>query len=119
MSKPAKPRAPERGFERFGPAPRVAAGTVVSCGNRVTHRKAEEMARKNVTVQLDEDVIARAQRSARNRGTSLSGLVAHQLREVAERDARYEDAKLVALEALRNASRRGGRRWTRDELYER
>lgn len=77
------------------------------------------MARRNLTLQLDEDVIKRAKVSAAIRGMSVSGLVAQQIHELAERDSRYEDAKRRALELLRGSSRRGGRRWGRDGLHER
>ncbi len=49
----------------------------------------------------------------------MSGLVARQLRELVEEDERYEEGRRVALEALSGVSRRGGRRWRREDLYER
>jgi hypothetical protein len=48
------------------------------------------MARRNLTLQLDEAVIRKARVLAARRGTSISGLVA-----------------------------RGGRTWRRDELHDR
>lgn len=77
------------------------------------------MSRRNLTVQVEEDVIKRARVSAARRGTSISGLVAQQLEELVEQDARYEEAKRRALDLLRSSTRRGGRRWTREELHER
>jgi uncharacterized protein DUF6364 len=77
------------------------------------------MARRNLTLQLDEDVIRRAKIAAAKRGTSVSGLVARQLQDIAEHDARYDEAMRRALNALNQAAPRGGRRWTREELHER
>lgn len=77
------------------------------------------MARRNLTLQLDEGVIRRARVAAARRGTSISGLVASHLEDLVEQDARYEDAMRLALDALRAPVRRGGRRWRREELYER
>lgn len=77
------------------------------------------MARRNLTLQLDEDVIQRAKVVAAKRGTSVSGLVARQLEEIVERDARYEEARQHALHALASVTNRGGRRWSREELHER
>lgn len=77
------------------------------------------VSRRNLTLQLDEDVIRRARVAAAKRGTSVSGLVAHQLEDLVEHDRRYEEAMRRALDALRTAARRGGRRWRRSDLYER
>lgn len=77
------------------------------------------MARRNLTIQLEEEIVDRARVLAARRGTSLSGLVAHQLREIVERDERYESAMRRAQREISTATERGGRRWTREELYER
>ena len=77
------------------------------------------MARRNLTVQLDERVIRKVKVAAARRGTSISGLIAHELESIAECDERYEDARARVLEALQAARPRGGRRWTREELHDR
>ena len=77
------------------------------------------MARRNLTLQLDEDVIRRAKVVAARRGTSVSGLVARQLEEIVERDARYDEARRKALDVLANVSERGGRNWRREALHQR
>jgi hypothetical protein len=77
------------------------------------------MAKRNLTVQLDDDVIARAKIVAAKRGMSVSGLVAQQLEELAANDERYDDAMRLAVGAMRAAEPRSGRRWARDELYDR
>ena len=77
------------------------------------------MARRNLTLQLDEDVIWRAKVLAAKRGTSVSGLVARELEELVAQDARYEEAWRRASEIMARSMPRGGRMWQRDELHER
>lgn len=77
------------------------------------------MGRRNLTLQLDEDVIRRAKVVAARRGTSVSGLVARHLEEIVERDARYDEAKRRALDILATVAERGGRGWRREELHQR
>jgi hypothetical protein len=77
------------------------------------------MTKRNLTVQLDDDVIHRAKVAAARRGTSVSGLVTQQLEQLADADERYDDAQRRAERALGHTHARGGRRWTRDELHER
>src|SRR6266536_2562709 len=50
------------------------------------------MAKRNLTLQLDEDVIRRAKVLAAKRGTSVSGLVARELEHLVAQDARYVEA---------------------------
>lgn len=76
------------------------------------------MAKRNLTVQLDEATIRHAKIVAAHRGMSLSGLVAQQLAELAEDDERYERARAVALEALSGATGGGAPSWHREELYD-
>jgi len=75
------------------------------------------MAKTNLTLQLDEDVVRRARVVAAKRGTSVSALVARELAELAARDERYEAAQRRAAELMARAARRGGRAWTRDDIY--
>ena len=77
------------------------------------------MAKANLTLQLDEDVIRRARVVAAKRGTSVSALVAHELDGLVEQDARYEEAQRRAEALLADAVARGGRSWRRDELHDR
>lgn len=83
------------------------------------------MTKRNLTVQLDEDVIQQAKVLAARRGTSVSTLVASELQRLAADDDRYEDAYRRAQRALAGAAPRGGapprvaRRWSRDDLYDR
>jgi hypothetical protein len=77
------------------------------------------MGKRNLTLQLDEDVIRRAKVVAAKRGTSVSGLVARELEELVARDARYEEASRRAGEIMAGAQPHGGRTWRRDELHDR
>lgn len=75
--------------------------------------------KRNLTIQLDDEVIRRAKVLAAKRGTSVSGLVAHELDRLVAEDERYEAAWRRARKAMGDASPRGGRSWVRDDLYER
>ena len=75
------------------------------------------MAKTNLTLQLDSDVIRRARVVAAKRGTSVSALVALELDALVTREERYEDAQRRALGLMASANPRGGRTWTRDDLY--
>ena len=76
------------------------------------------MTRRNLTLQLDEAVIRDAKVLAARRGTSVSGLVAHEIRDLVARETRYEEARRRAEEIMSRPARRGGRDWRRDELHD-
>jgi hypothetical protein len=76
------------------------------------------MARRNLTLQLDEDVIRQAKVLAARRGTSVSALVAQELERLVDQEDRYEQARRRALELMAESVPRGGRTWRRDDLYE-
>lgn len=75
------------------------------------------MGRRNMTLQLDDDVVLKAKVMAAKRGTSVSSMLGQFIVEMAEADARYEHAHRLALETLRHSKERGGRHWRRDDLY--
>jgi len=75
--------------------------------------------KRNVTLQLDDEVIRRAKVLAAKRGTSVSGLVAAELVRLVAEDDRYEEAWRQARKAMGDASGRGGRRWDREDLHDR
>jgi hypothetical protein len=75
--------------------------------------------KQNLTVSLDRDTIRKAKILAAKRGTSVSGLVAAQLRETVEEDDRYQSARRAALELLDRGFHLGGHRLNRDGLHER
>jgi hypothetical protein len=76
------------------------------------------MARRNLTVQLDEEIIRQAKILAAERGTSVSGLVARELERLVARNARYEEAIRRAIELMGQSVEAGGRGWRREDLYE-
>ena len=75
------------------------------------------MPKTNLTLQLDADVIRRAKIMAAKRGTSVSALVARELDQLVEGDARYEEARGRAEKLMRAATERGNPVWRRDELH--
>jgi hypothetical protein len=75
------------------------------------------MAKANLTIQLDTDVIQRARVVAAKRGTSVSALAARQLMELVAQDERYEAAYRDERDSWAKAQPHGGRTWTRDDLY--
>src|ERR1700752_5193192 len=77
------------------------------------------MAKRNLTIQLDDAVIRHARVVAAHRGLSLSALVAQQLTQLAEADERYERARAVALDALTAPVGGGTPTWHREDLYDR
>jgi len=77
------------------------------------------MARANLTLQLDAEVIRRARVVAAKRGTSVSALAAAHLIELVDEEERVEQARARAEAILKRAAPRGGRDWTRDELHDR
>ena len=83
--------------------------------------------KRNVTVQLDEEVIAKVKVLAAQRGTSISGLVAAEITKLSEQRDRYERAREAALAQMAEVNDRVAagdrgpvreeRGWTREELY--
>ena len=74
----------------------------------------------NLTITLSDDLLKKARIRALEQGTSVNALI----REFLEGYAGVESARQQAVsDLLRLArvsrARRGGRRWTRDELHER
>jgi hypothetical protein len=77
------------------------------------------MSKRNLTVQLDDDVIHRAKVTAAKRGTSVSALVAQELERLADADERYEAAQRRAEAALGRTAPRGGGHWNREDVHHR
>ncbi len=75
------------------------------------------MSKTNLTLQLETDLIRRARVVAAKRGTSVSALVARELTALVAREDRHEDARRRAVELMATAKPRGGRAWTRDDIY--
>lgn len=75
--------------------------------------------RQNVTVQLEKELIRKVRIVAAKRGTSISGLLATELERLVGEDEAYEAARRSALAFLAKGFHLGGKRVSRDELYER
>ena len=76
--------------------------------------------KSNVTIRLDENIVREAKILAARRGTSLSRLMAEELKQLVYRDQSYDDAMNLALEDMKQAPPLGyGGAVTRDELHER
>lgn len=74
----------------------------------------------HLTIAVDEEILRRAQERAERQGTSVSDLLQHYLEQYGEAEEERSKAVQALLELSRDSrSGSGGRRWTRDELYER
>jgi hypothetical protein len=76
--------------------------------------------KQNITVQLDRETIRKAKVLAAKRGTSVSGLLARQIRKMVGEEALYESSRRAALELLEAGFHLGGSiPVSREELHER
>ncbi len=75
---------------------------------------------KNITLSVDENVLAEVRRYAAERDSSINGLVREFLISIAERNDRAREAR-TQLRKLSNRSRAriGRKSWNRSELHER
>jgi plasmid stability protein len=74
----------------------------------------------NLTIAVDDEVLRRARIKALEQGTSVNALLRDYLNQFAGLTPAQERAaaRFLALAASAK-SRRGARRWTRDDLHER
>ena len=74
----------------------------------------------NLTIAVDDEVLRRARIRALEQGTSVNAVLREFLESYAGAATEAEARGRLAALARRSAasSRTGGRRWTRDELYE-
>lgn len=76
--------------------------------------------KRNITVSLQEEMIARVRVVAAKRGTSVTGLLVQELSRLANEDAAYEQAKADALQRLAQGAHLGGGRLpAREDLHAR
>ena len=76
--------------------------------------------KRNLTVQLDEDTVAKAKVLAARRSTSVSKLVAHEIHRLVADDDAYQRAKSTALAQLDRGFHLGGGNFPdRETLHER
>jgi len=64
---------------------------------------------QNITLALDKQLLKQARVFAARRGTSISAMLAAELRRMVEAEEAYEQAKNKALEHLHSPFRLGGR----------
>jgi hypothetical protein len=75
---------------------------------------------KNITLAIDENVLAAARRYAMERNSSVNALVREHLNEIAHREDRARNARARLLElSKRSRAKIGEKSWTREELHER
>jgi plasmid stability protein len=74
----------------------------------------------NLTVTIDENVLKKARIRALEEGTSVNALIRRYLESYTGIRGEQETAaaRIVAL-SKKSRSRRGARRWTRDDLHDR
>lgn len=76
--------------------------------------------KQNITLALDKQVLKRARAFAAQRGTSVSAMLADELRRMVEEEAQYEQAKVKALAHLNSPFRLGGEKMAdRESLHDR
>ena len=75
---------------------------------------------KNITLAVDEDVLARARDFARSRGTTVNALVREHLVQLVEQERRRDAARQGLLDLMSKSQARLGPdyRWRREEVYE-
>lgn len=80
------------------------------------------MRARNVTLSLPEEDLQRARVLAARRGTSLSRLLAHTVRDLVDQESGYTAARAHGLDVLDAAAAigtGGSAPWSRDDLHER
>jgi hypothetical protein len=76
--------------------------------------------KQNLTLSLEKELILKAKVLSARRRTSVSKLLADELRRIVDQEEQYQLAKKKALADLREGFRMGGKiTATRDELHDR
>jgi hypothetical protein len=73
----------------------------------------------NVTLSIDDDVLARARELANQRGTSVNQMIRDYLEEIASGLSSEEILRDLDLLWNEGSGNSGGQGWTRDELHDR
>lgn len=73
--------------------------------------------KRNLTIQLDEEVIEGVKAVAAQRGTSVSGLVSAYLSQLTTEHEQYEKARQDAMDLLNLSVDRGTWKWRREDAY--
>ena len=76
--------------------------------------------KQNITLSLEKDIIKRGKVIAAQKETSVSQMLSDILRDVVEKEEKYEAARKSALRTLKKGFHMGGKiDWKREDLYER
>ena len=76
--------------------------------------------KQNITLAIDKELLQRARACAAQRGSSVSAMLADELRAMVERETEYERAMAGALATFESGLADGGARtWKREDLYDR
>ena len=76
--------------------------------------------KQNITLAIDRQLLKKARIFAAQRGTSVSAMLADELRKAVASEAAYQRAKARALARLRSPFHLGGEKMpSRDELHDR
>lgn len=87
-----------------------------------TRKWGNEMANRNITVSLTEEIAAKAKIIAERRGTSVAELLCGMLEDLVAEEREYREAEARFLRRMREGfdlGTEGDVRWTRDETHER
>jgi plasmid stability protein len=75
---------------------------------------------KNITLSVDENVLATVRRRAAEKNTTVNAMVRDFLTGIASQEDRVKQARIRIREMSENSPcRLGERTWTRDDLYAR
>jgi hypothetical protein len=76
--------------------------------------------KQNITLAIDKQLLKRARTFAAQRRTSVSAMLADELRNIVARETEYEQARAKALAQLRSPFRLGGEKMpNRESLHDR
>jgi hypothetical protein len=76
--------------------------------------------KQNITLSIEKELIKKGKIIAARKEASVSKMMSDLLREIVDRDDRYEAAKRSALNILKKGLHLGGRiDWKREDLHER
>ena len=76
--------------------------------------------KQNITLSIDKQLLKQARVCAAQRGTSVSAMMAEELRTMVEREMAYERAMAGALALMESGLANGcAANWNREDLYDR
>ncbi len=76
--------------------------------------------KQNITLAIDKELLKRARVCAAQRGSSVSAMLAEELRTMVEREMAYERAMAGALALMESGLALGcAAKWNREDLYDR